>query len=577
MSSVRVALVQVNTIVGALAPNATKVARKAAEAAAAGADIICFPELSLTGYPPEDLLLKRHFIEDVADQAARLASELPAGPLVIVGAPVADGGQVWNAALLFAGGSLHGAYRKMRLPNYGVFDERRVFAAGPKPLVVEAAGVRVGLHICEDSWSADEPACRLLAPERLDALLNISASPYHRGKLAQRQEALGRAAARVGAPLLYCNLVGGQDELVFDGASLALAPDGTLLARARPFAEDMLLCDLPAGRAAAPPPSPAVDRIAIPPGAGRPPPPPAPARIEPAMDDLEEVYAALRLGLTDYVNKNGFSHVVVAISGGIDSALVTVLAADALGADRVVGITLPSRFTSSATLADARRIASTLGIRLHEVPIEPIFEAYLAQLAPLWPGRAPDTAEENIQARIRGNIAMALSNKFAWLVLTTGNKSELATGYCTLYGDMAGGLAVIKDVPKTLVFELARWRNRAAGRELIPRSVIERPPSAELRENQRDQDTLPPYEVLDGIIERYVERDMAADRIAAEGFDPATVKRVVRMIDGSEYKRRQGAPGIKITPKAFGRDRRLPVTNLYGEHVAGPAGRRPTA
>jgi NAD+ synthase (glutamine-hydrolysing) len=579
MPSLRVALVQVNTIVGALGPNATKIVRLSAEAAARGADIVCFPELALSGYPPEDLVLKKHFVGDVAGQSERLARELPPDPLVIVGAPVGEGGKVYNAALLFSKGRRQGVYKKMLLPNYGVFDEKRVFAAGAKPLIVEAGGARIGLHICEDSWFVREPACSLLSGAGLDALINVSASPYHRGKLAQRQDVLQRASAHVGAPLLYCNLVGGQDELVFDGASLVVAPDGALRARARQFEEDMLIYDLPdpgeARRGATPGGS--ADVVAIPSigRTGRPGVQPLEIRVEPALEDLAEVYAALKVGLRDYVNKNGFSHVIVAISGGIDSALVAVLAVDALGADRVAGITLPSRFSSDGTLGDARRTASNLGIKMYEVPIEPLVEAYLRQLAPLWPGREPDTTEENIQARIRGNIVMALSNKFAWLVLATGNKSELATGYCTLYGDMAGGFSVIKDVPKTLVFELARWRNLAAGRDLIPASVIERPPSAELRANQRDQDTLPPYDMLDAIIERYVERDLGVDAIAAEGYDAATVKRVARMIDGSEYKRRQGAPGIKITPKAFGRDRRLPITNLYGEHVGAAGGKGP--
>lgn len=563
-----VVLAQINSTVGALKANADHIIVVATEAAASGADLIAFPELALSGYPPEDLVLKPHFLQDVELELSRLARELPPGPAIVVGAPRHLDGRTFNTAVVFQGGKERLTYRKMLLPNYGVFDEKRVFAAGDQPAVLEVAGHRVGLHICEDSWFIDEPPCRLLGKAGVDAVLNISASPYHRGKQALRERVLSRAASHIGAPLLYCNLVGGQDELVFDGGSLVMGPEG-LLARGKQFTEDRVTIGFTAEPPSTQSSNPRKNTSGGVPTLGT-----ATLRplrlcgeLQPALPDLAEVYAALTLGLRDYTEKNGFKAVVLGLSGGIDSALVAALAVDALGADRVTGITMPSRFSSNETLSDAHRVAQNLGIRILEVPIKALHQQYLAELSPLWPGRAPDTTEENLQARIRGNIVMALSNKFGWLVLTTGNKSELATGYCTLYGDMAGGFAVIKDVPKTLVFALARWRNETAGSEVIPVSTIERPPTAELRANQRDQDSLPPYDVLDGILERYVERDESAATISAAGFDPATVQRVIRLVDLNEYKRRQGAPGIKITPKAFGRDRRLPITNRYGERA----------
>jgi NAD+ synthase (glutamine-hydrolysing) len=427
--------------------------------------------------------------------------------------------------------------------------------------------LRIGLHICEDSWLLSGAPCQCLRAAGLDLLLNISASPYHHGKLAQREDVLRQMAQALCTPLAYCNLVGGQDELVFDGASLFLAADGHELARAKQFEEHTLCITVNTAGGAKPALNTALlDVLPLPklPTEGSD--WPAPGQ-EPVLDDVAEVYAALKLGLRDYVEKNRFREVVVALSGGIDSALVAALAVDALGAARVHGITMPSRFSSSATLGDAQLLAQRLGIECRTLPIKRLHEIFLEELAPCWPGRAPDTTEENLQARIRGNIVMALSNKFGWLVLTTGNKSEIATGYCTLYGDMAGGFAVIKDVPKILVFELSRWRNRQGVAPVIPPSIIERPPTAELRANQKDSDSLPPYDVLDPILERYVERDWPAEKIIAEGYDAATVRRVIKLVDLSEYKRRQGAPGIKITPKAFSRDRRMPITNQYLEHT----------
>ncbi len=576
MQDILVGLVQADTTVGALSSNGQKICRLAHEAASAGASVIVFPELALSGYPPEDLILKKHFLADCRSQLDLIATQLPRDRVVVLGTPHLDGAEVFNAAAILYDGKVAAFYHKICLPNYGVFDEKRVFVPGHKARVLEIGLCRIGIHICEDSWMLDATPCTALEDLALDAVINISASPYHRGKLGLREGAMGKTARLLQTTLLYCNLVGGQDELVFDGASLAVGPDGNLLARAKQFAEGILYFKVPPRGGKRPAADPAlVDVIGFP-ILGKNVPifskdwKPV---IERALEDPAEVYTALTTGLRDYVEKNGFRKVVVALSGGIDSALVATLAVDALGHERVVGVTMPSQFSSSETLSDAGLLAKNLDIQFFTIPIQHLHETYLQDLSPIWKDRPADITEENIQARIRGNIVMALSNKFGWLVLTTGNKSELATGYCTLYGDMAGGFAVIKDVPKTLVFELARWRNGStaltAGRQgkptVIPPSTIERPPSAELRPNQKDTDSLPPYDRLDAILEKYVEGDFPAEAIIAEGFDPATVRRVIRMVDRNEYKRRQGAPGIKITPKAFGRDRRIPITNQYGE------------
>jgi len=555
MKRINIALAQINPTVGALDHNANMVIVQSEEAARAGAQVVVFPELSLSGYPPEDLVLKRHFLEDVERQLARIAASIPSALTAIVGAPVRQDNDVYNAAVVVQNGAITHQYFKMTLPNYGVFDEKRVFAEGREPLVIDVQGLRIALHICEDSWSTDFKSCQDAAKLSPDLLINLSASPFHRGKRETREKTLGRTAAFLGIPLFYCNLVGGQDELVFDGSSLVVNAGGRTETRGRSFAEELLIHSFPI----------APDHL-------------SPTTEENKPDELHEVYQALCLGLQDYVNKNGFARAVIALSGGIDSALVAAIAVDALGSDRVVGVTMPSRYSSEGTYSDARELASRLGIEFLDVPIRNLHELYLNELSALWPGRTPDTTEENLQARIRGNIIMSLSNKFGWLVLTTGNKSEMATGYCTLYGDMAGGLAVIKDVPKTLVFELSRWRNlRSPEAPPIPESIIERPPSAELRPDQKDEDSLPPYPVLDAVIERYVERDWSAEKIVADGFDPAVVSRVIQLIDGNEYKRRQGPPGIKITPKSFGRDRRLPITNLYSERVKTTRKRSPQA
>jgi NAD+ synthase (glutamine-hydrolysing) len=564
---------QINPTVGALERNRSLMVEGVCSGSKRGAAVMLFPELALSGYPPEDLILKRHFIEDCWQQLQSMAVQLPAETLTILGVPQMIDGRVFNAAAVLLGGRIIAVYQKMILPNYGVFDEKRVFSAGRIPLVLQAGGLRIGLHICEDSWYVDQDAVQLMRDAHLDVLLNLSASPYHRGKREVREETLGRTARYLNCALAYCNMVGGQDELVFDGGSLMLDARGEVTARARQFEEDLLLTEL--NSAATAPfidePTPPLRRIVhLPPlQAARTAQSVRVSGVTELMDDLAQVYAALKTGLRDYVEKNGFRKTVVALSGGIDSALVAAIAVDTLGADRVAGVTMPSQYTSDETLTDAGQLAANLGIELHTIAIKPIFNAFLAELLPIWEGQPPDVTEENLQARIRGNLIMALSNKFGWIVLTTGNKSELATGYCTLYGDMVGGFSLIKDVPKTLVFALARWRNERDSTPVIPPSTIARPPSAELRPNQMDTDSLPPYDILDGIIERYVEQDMGVDAIVAEGYDPETVKRVSRLIDLSEYKRRQGAPGIKITPKAFGRDRRMPITNAYREHVKG--------
>jgi len=523
----KTALIQFNPTVGALEENASCIIADAQGAAKTGAQLIVFPELALCGYPPEDLILRPQFIQDCDKQLKRLASKLPQQVYTVVGAPITDGTGRYNAAVVFHQGEVVGIYRKMLLPNYGVFDEKRVFDAGREPFIFDAFGKKVGIQICEDSWLPDGAACTALAAKKPELVINLSASPYHRGKRLEREEIFSAAAKKLNAPLLFCNQVGGQDELVFDGGSMAFDASGNVTARA-PLFQECTLTD---------------------------------SGTFQTLEPVEEVYEALKLGLRDYVNKNGFKKTVVAVSGGIDSALVLTLAVDALGKDRVAAVTMPSQYSSNETLSDAGEIARNLGVEFHTLPIFPIFGKFTDELSKVWNGMKPDLAEENLQARIRGTLIMALSNKFGWLVLTTGNKSEFATGYCTLYGDMAGGFAVIKDVPKTLVFDLCRWRNRQG--VVIPPSTIDRPPSAELRPDQKDSDSLPPYDVLDPILEAYVEKDMGVAAMIAEGFDEAAVRKAVRLVDLSEYKRRQGPPGIKITPKAFGRDRRMPITNRY--------------
>ncbi len=553
----RLALAQINPTVGDVDGNAEKIAAWIGRAHEAGAELAIFPELCVPGYPAEDLYLKRHFLAANVAAVEQLAAGMPAGITAIVGfaEPVEGGGDhrhAHNSLAVLGDCAVRRVYRKNRLPNYAVFDEQRYFVPGAAGDQIEVGGTAVGLTICEDTWAPGPPG-QAEADAGATLIANPSGSPYHRGKGHEREEMFGERAREYGAAFAFVNLVGGQDELVFDGQSLLLGPDGELLARGRQFEEDLLVVDLPAA-----------------PGAAAP--------LAEPLPDLDEVYGALVLGLRDYVGKNGFGHVGLGISGGIDSALVAMLAVDALGPERVTLVVMPSPHSSEETQSDARRIARNLGTALIEIPIEPMMDGYRDALdrhlrpsvedleaSPTDPTRPsePDLAAENIQARIRGNLMMALSNRHGWLVLTTGNKSEMSVGYATLYGDMAGGFAVIKDVPKTLVYELVERRNERAGRDLVPASVIERPPSAELRPDQLDSDSLPDYDLLDRILEAYVERDEGREEMAAAGLPLEVVDEVIRLVDRSEYKRRQAAPGIRITPKAFGRDRRLPITNRF--------------
>jgi NAD+ synthase (glutamine-hydrolysing) len=587
----RLGLCQMNATVGDIAGNAERIRAGMRDAAQAGAELVLFPELALTGYPPEDLLLKEHFLADAAAALHELASD--ARELVAVVGYPERAEDVYNAAAILAGGRVHAIYRKVYLPNYGVFDEQRYFQAGAGGAVIDFDGRRLGVTVCEDIWEPGPPASEeALAGATL--ILNISASPYHAGKGAERERMCAQRARENLACVAFCALVGGQDELVFDGHSCVIDHTGATIARAAQFREELLICDVDLEAAAAarlrdPSQRPAARRsehraqllAALPDSGHR-----APTAValggplaEPLTPVEAEVYGALMLGLRDYVHKNGFAHVVLGLSGGIDSALVACLAVDALGHERVSAAIMPSPFSAAATQADARALAAALQLRRHELPIESAMDAYEQTLAHEFTQHEPDLTEENLQARIRGNLLMALSNKFGWLVLTTGNKSEMSVGYSTLYGDLAGGFAVIKDVPKTLVYRLCEWRNSAAGvlapralagadaplaaAQPIPVSIIERAPSAELRHDQRDEDSLPPYELLDRILEGYVELDQSREQLIAQGLPAHEVDRTIRLVDLAEYKRRQAPPGIKISARAFGRDRRMPITSAY--------------
>jgi NAD+ synthase (glutamine-hydrolysing) len=576
--SLRLALCQMNATVGDIAGNERKILDGIAAARGQQAQLVLFPELALTGYPPEDLLLKEHFLRDTREALDRLAEET-AGIVAIVGFPERDD-DVHNALAVLADGELRAIYRKVYLPNYGVFDEQRYFAAGEGGALIDVGGIKIGLTICEDIWEPGPPATDE-AYAGASVIVNISASPYHAGKGAERERMLVQRARDTICVVAFCGLVGGQDELVFDGHSVVLDHRGEVVARAGQFTEELLVATVDplaprtyrlrdarlraAARAARPVPTLAHLEL-----------PPAPQPEEqlrtggPVAKMLEgdaEVYAALVEGLRDYVGKNGFERVVLGLSGGVDSALVAAIATDALGPEGVAVAVMPSPYSSSETQADARQLAANLGVELFEFDIRPAMDAYTATLAETFAGREPDLTEENLQARIRGNLLMALSNKFGWLVLATGNKSEMSVGYSTLYGDLAGGFAVIKDCPKTRVYALTRYRNELAretsGNPLIPIAIIERPPSAELRPGQRDEDSLPPYSVLDPILDGYVEQDLGRDQLIQRGFRPQDVELVIRLVDRAEYKRRQAPPGIKITSRAFGRDRRVPITNRY--------------
>ena len=582
MRPLRLALAQMNPTVGDLEGNADVMLALMGQAVAAGADLIAFPELAVTGYPPEDLLFKHQFIEDARAALDRVVAA-SSGIVAVIGAPDAVDGKLYNAAAVAHDGKLVAIYHKIFLPNYGVFDEARYFEPGRECPVLTVAGVRVGVNVCEDIWYDVGPATvqRVAGAE---VIVNINGSPYHRGKGRERQEMLAGRARDHGAFIAYVNMVGGQDELVFDGQSLVMSPEGELVARAPQFQEALLFADVDADRALPMRLTGFEERLsavgepkhyalggAPPDGPGSVGPPGRPdggrAALEPEigdeLDPLAEVYAALVAGTRDYVRKTGFTGAVIGLSGGIDSALTTAIAVDALGPDAVTTFFMPSQYTAGQSADDAAKLASNLGVRMQVIPIDGVRASYMDELGPLFAGREPDVTEENLQARIRGNLLMAASNKFGWIVLTTGNKSEMATGYATLYGDMAGGFAVIKDVPKTLVFELARHRNEAAGREDIPESIIVRPPTAELRPDQKDEDSLPPYATLDPVLEAYVEQDRSREDMLAAGMAPSVVDQTMRLVDRSEYKRRQAPPGVKITRRNFGRDRRLPLVNHY--------------
>jgi NAD+ synthase (glutamine-hydrolysing) len=583
-----------NPTVGDVAGNAARIMTRLREAKRAKVDVVVFPELAITGYPPEDLLLKPQFLEDARRTLAevmractgltavvgcvmegQMLDRKPNAPMVVPAGRHA----LYNAAAVLAKGRAMATYCKWFLPNYGVFDESRYFHQGRRIPVMLINGTAVGVNICEDIWFPSGPT-RLQAAAGAEVIVNINASPFHVGKSRVREQMLATRARENGVIVTYTNMVGGQDELVFDGHSVIFDHTGELIARGKSFEEDMLVADLDAGAVArsriahgrkrlAEGRSPAVvDRVTIeetyrPAGGAM----VVPYQV-PLSDPIEEVYRALVLGVSDYVGKNGFSRVVIGLSGGIDSALTAAVAVDALGASRVLGVFMPSPYTSRDSHEDVRALADRLGVPLKTVSIAGIFRTFLRTLNPQWAGLASDTTEENLQARIRGTILMAFSNKLGHLVLTTGNKSEMSVGYATLYGDMAGGFAVIKDVPKTMVYELAAYRNRKGGTPVIPKRIMERPPTAELKPDQKDEDTLPPYSILDPILKAYVEEDRAPEDIVDMGFDPDTVSRVVGMVDRSEYKRRQAPIGIKITHRAFGKDRRMPITSRYRSELS---------
>src|SRR5215216_712951 len=568
----RLALAQINTTVGDLDGNRARILSRLSEAKKADADLVLFPELAVTGYPPEDLLLRPGFIRAAARSLEEIA-RAARGITALVGTPHFDR-DLYNACAVCAAGEVKAIYRKRFLPNYGVFDEDRYFAPGNDLFLLEYGDVLIGPTICEDVWQPGPPATELaLAGAQLIA--NISASPFHIGKDREREQMLATRARDNVCYVAFVNAVGGQDELVFDGHSVVLDDEGRVLARAPGFEEALLVVDvepeetvgrrlrdvrrrsLESEREEAP----EVPVLHI--GSPQGPDGLVQPQLAPLLDDLEQMRRALELGLRDYVEKNGFAEVVIGVSGGIDSALAAAIASQALGPERVHFVSMPSRFSSEETRRDARRLAEGLGGDFLELPIEPIVVSSLEALAGVFAGREPDTTEENIQARIRGVLLMALSNKFGWLVVATGNKSELSVGYATLYGDMAGGFALLKDVFKTDVFRLARYLNERSGKELIPQTIIDRAPSAELRDNQLDQDSLPPYDALDRVLEAYVEQDRSREELSQDGFDPDVVERALALIDRAEYKRRQAPPGVRLTPKAFGRDRRTPITNRW--------------
>lgn len=531
----KIALAQLNLTVGDLKGNGDKIINAIDKSRKANASVVMFPELAVTGYPPEDLLYKKQFVADNKNVLKKI-QEQTKDICAVVGFVDEKDGKLFNAAAIFFNRQCLGIYYKIMLPNYGVFDEKRYFKKGAECTVFELFGRRIAVNICEDIWFGDGPGKKQSMDGECELMLNISASPYHAGKERERTQMLSVRAMQYGCPVFYVNLAGGQDELVFDGGSVVVDVDGKICARAASFIEELLVVDLKDDGTLTGP-------VAEPP------------------EPDEEIYEALVLGTRDYVRKNNFQKVVIGLSGGIDSSLTAAVAVDALGSENVTGIFMPSQYSSKESQEDAEELAKNLGIAFHTVSIEPAFAAYKNMLSGLFADKPEDITEENLQARIRGNLLMAMSNKFSSLVLTTGNKSEMSTGYSTIYGDMAGGFAVIKDVPKTQVYKCCEYRNKKG--RVIPERVFVKAPTAELRPGQTDQDTLPPYDVLDRVIHLYVEEDKSPEDISAAGFDMETVKKIIRMIDGSEYKRRQSPPGVKITPKAFGRDRRMPITNRY--------------
>ncbi len=540
MPALRIAVAQINCTVGDLVGNAAAILDAARRAHAAGADLLLTPELALCGYPPEDLLLRPDFYRACRRELEALAAATPL-PLV-VGHPEEEAGRRYNAASFIDGGRVRAGYRKRLLPNYAVFDEERYFDVGDRACVIDFKGVRLGINICEDVWEA--PAAAAARDAGAEVLLVLNASPFHMRKQQHRHQVLRTRAGETGMPMIYANMVGGQDELVFDGASFAIAADGTLLQQSPAFVPDLALVDIEGGRI-------------------------LPGTVAPALSHEAEVYEALKLGVRDYLGKNGFPGALLGLSGGIDSALTLCIAVDALGADKVRAVMMPSPYTAQMSLDDSRALVEKLGVRYDEIPISPAMDTYAAMLEPLFAGLPPtawaDTTPENIQARIRGMVLMALSNRTGRIVLTTGNKSEMAVGYATLYGDMAGGFAVIKDVLKTFVYRLARYRNTLGDGPVIPENIIVRAPSAELRPDQTDQDSLPPYETLDAIIEAYMSQDMSPRQIVALGHPEADVRRVVRLLKLNEYKRRQAPVGIRISQRGFGKDWRYPITSRYAD------------
>ena len=587
----RLALAQINPTVGDIPGNTSKILDYLERAREAGADLVAFPELATTGYPPEDLLFKKSFLIDnvaamtkVAAASRGIAVVLGYVNIVSLERPSEEvGPQVTNAAALCYGGKLVDTYHKIFLPNYGVFDEQRYFQKGSECPVYRIGGVDVGVNICEDIWYPVGPTT-VQCQAGAELIVNINASPFHAGKRAFRENMIAQRALENGLTVAYVNTVGGQDELVFDGSSIICNTTGGLVARSPAFQEWLLITDLEFPDAAAKPsrtPSSAeaaavgtvknvtVSEVALNSRA-----PLAEQPMSDGMDGPEEVYRALVMGTSDYLRKSGFTKALIGLSGGIDSALTATVAVDALGKDNVVGITMPSRYSSEGSISDSKKLAENLGLDLWEVPIEPAHQAFTDMLAERFKGTEANVAEENVQARVRGNVLMTVSNKFGWIVLTTGNKSEMAMGYATLYGDMAGGFAVLKDVPKTTVYELCRWRNRQ-GRafgtvdDVIPAAIIDKPPSAELRDDQLDADSLPAYEILDPVVEAYVEDDLSYQDMVGQGFDPQVVRQVIAAVDRNEYKRRQAPPGVKITHRAFGKDRRLPIVNRYRQHEGG--------